>query len=195
MNNYVNERHKDSRWFNFLNTTPAFNESRWKEFTRRGYAYFFGDKIHFDYVNATIKWELKRFTMREEFEVEKSVKFFRQSFNSYVVWMELMNSYICHGDCQQLTTVVSIIDRYSISRNTVKRILRQAVRAGWATELQPTKTCPTVHYEATEQTMLEYSNRVKREATLFNDDFNKTSMAFQKLLEFEKYIIEKSHII
>ncbi|MAN63084.1 MAG: hypothetical protein CMI60_14190 [Parvibaculum sp.] len=194
MSNNSTDWHKDARWFNFLNPTTAFIERRWKEFTRRGYAYFFGDKIHFDYVNATIEWELKRFTMREEFESEKSVQFFRQSLNSYMVWMELMNSHINRGNCQRLTTVASMVDRYSISRNTVKRILKQAVEAGWATEFKPTKTCPKVHYEATEITMHEYSNRVKREATLFDDDFNKTSMAFQKLLEFELYIDDMWHL-
>lgn len=194
MNNNSTKRHEDARWFNLFNPTMRFNEGRWKEFTKRGYAYFFGEKIVHDYVRETIAWEIRRFAIRAERETEKSVQFFRQSLNSYTVWMELMNSHIHHGDCQRLTTVVSMVDRYNISRNTVKRILNQAVEAGWATEYQPTESCPTVHYEATELTMFEYSNRVKREATLFNDDFNKTSMAFQKLLEFEKYIEEKVHI-
>lgn len=187
-------RHKDARWFNFLNVVPAFDEERWKEFTKRGYAFFFGDKITKDYVEETISWELKRFAMRAERETEPSVRFFRQTLNSYTIWMELMNSNINHGSTQQLTTVLSIIDKYQISRNTIKRILEQAIEAGWATEYQPTETCPYVHYEATEVTMVEYFKRVKREATLFNKNFQHTSIAFHKLLEFEDYIKEKAHI-
>lgn len=187
-------RHKDARWFNLLNPTNAFKEGRWKEFTRRGFPFFFGDKIVHDYVKETISWELKRFAIRAERETEPSVRFFRQSLNSYTIWMELMNSHIHRGDCQRLTTVLSIIDKYQISRNTVKRILEQAIEAGWATEYQPTETCPYVHYEATEQCMLEYFKRVKRESKLFDDNFQRTSLAFQKLLQFENYIDEKAHI-
>lgn len=188
------KRHPDARWFNFLDPTNAFQEDRWRKFTQKGYAFFFGDKIVHDYVKQTIQWELKRFAIRAERETEPSVRFFRQSLNSYTIWMELMNSNIHHGDCQQLTTVLSIIDKYGISRNTIKRILGQAIKAGWATEYQPTESCPYVHYEATEQCMLEFFKRVKRESRLFNDDFQTTSLAFQKLLEFEKYIEDKQHI-
>lgn len=188
------KRHQNARWFNFLNPTTAFKERRWKEFNRRGYPYFFGDKVTHEYVEAHIHWELKRFKIRAEQESEGSVQFFRQSLNSYMVWMKLMDSHINRGNCQRLTTVVSMVDKYQISRNTVKRILKQAVEAGWATEFQPTDTCPVVHYEATELTMLEFFKRVKREAPLFDDDFSKTSSAFQKLLEFEKYIDNMWHI-
>ncbi len=188
------KRHKDARWFNFLNPSDAFTERRWKKFTDRGYAFFFGDKIVHDYVRETIQWELKRFAIRAERETEPSVRFFRQSLNSYTIWMELMNSNIHHGNTQRLTTVMSIIDKYEISRNTIKRVLNQAIEAGWVVEYQPTETCPYTHYEATEQCMFEFFKRVRREATLFSEGFQHTSIAFHKLLEFEKYIEQKSHI-
>lgn len=188
------KRHKDARWFNVLNPTMALEEDRWRKFTQKGLAFFFGDKIVHDYVTEMIQWELKRFAIRAERETEPSVRFFRQSFNAFTIWMELMNSHIHHGDCQRLTTVSSIIDKYGISRNTVKRILAQAIEAGWATEYQATEDCPCIHYEATEQCMLEFFKRVKRESTLFDDSFHQTSLAFQKLLDFEKYIEDKRHI-
>ena len=188
------KHHKNARWFNFFNSYHAFTERRWEKFTKMGYAFFFGDKIVHDYVKETIQWELRRFAIRSEQETEPSVQFFRQSLNSYMIWMELMNSNIYHGDCQRLTTVLSIIDKYRISRNTVKRVLEQAVQAGWAVEYQPTETCPYIHYEATEQCVCDFFKRVKREATLISDGFEHTSIAFQKLLDFEKYIEDKSHI-
>ena len=191
---YFSKRHEDARWFNFLNPTDAFQLERWKKFTKKGYAFFFGDKIVVDYVNEMIQWELKRFALRAERESEPSVRFFRQSLNSYVIWMNLMNSKINHGDCQQLTTVLSIIDKYQMSRNTVKRILGQAVEGGWAIKYEPTETCPSVHYEATEQCMYEFFKRIKRESILFDNNFQTTSLAFQKLLQFEKYILDNQHI-
>ena len=68
------------------------------------------------------------------------------------------------------------------------------MEAGWATEYQPTESCSTVHYEATELCMVEFFKRVKREATLFSESFQHTSIAFQELLKFENYIKEKAHI-
>jgi len=147
---------------------------------------FFGDKIVKDYVSNAIKLELNRLASRDQFERESSVLYFRQSLNSYTVWMSLLHSNVNHGDVQCLTTVGAMVDRYQMARNTARRILKESVEAKYAVRYEPTKNCPVPHYEASEVTMLDYLARLRREADILPSDFAKTSASFQLLENFRK---------
>tara|TARA_R110002012_G_scaffold25774_1_gene84850 strand:+ start:124 stop:729 length:606 start_codon:yes stop_codon:yes gene_type:complete len=180
---------KKGRWYHVLDADKVVDRQFWEN--QGANPVFFADKIVKDYVSNSIEWELNRLASRDQFERESSVLYFRQSLNSYTIWMSLMHSNVNSGNVQCLTTVGAMVDRYQMARNTARRILKESVEAKYAVRYEATKKCPVPHYEASEVTMLEYLSRLRREADTLPKDFVKNSASFQLFETFRKETIEK----
>jgi len=194
-----NYNENEKSWFQMLDPPTVFDKQKANAMQSKKEPFFFGDMLAKTYSEEMIKWELARFKLRREVEQEPSIVFFRHTFNTYVIWLELLNAFCknhnhncnCEGDAQVLTTVTSIIDRHGISRNTVKRILREAHEANFITKNECLK-CKINSYKATEKTMYDFLQRNIREVQIVGD-LREKSVAFMQFIKFNKEMEEKDY--
>ena len=134
-----------------------------EEFYNSNKPYFFMDECVYQFTKNSIEYEVARMRARADRENEQSCLYFRQSLTGFCVWMMLMNSHIHSGNKENATTIKSIIDHTNMAKATAANHLKIAVDNGWAIKFEATETLKCRHWEASQLTMSEYLERLKRE--------------------------------
>lgn len=170
-------------WFNVLRLTKS-QVDKGKVFNETNDAPFvFADRICFDYLKSRVGYEMNRFAIRVGKE-EKSCAYFRATASGFACWHLLMTSKLHSGEASQMTSVGSLVSLGNMSKGTAQNHLKVAVEAGWAVKFAPTDTCNVQHYEASEICMVEYMQRLRREAQCYDSNHENAYKAFYSLMSY-----------
>ena len=170
-------------WFNVLRLSKSQVDAGRDINTIDGAPFVFADRICFDYLKSTVDYEMNRFVSRAN-EEEKSCAYFCATLSGFVCWHSLMQSKLHSGEASQMTSVGSLVSLGNMSKGTAQNHLKAAVDAGWAVKFAPTDTCNVQHYEASEICMVEYMQRLRREAQCYDSNHENAYKAFYSLMSY-----------
>ena len=170
-------------WFNVLRLSQSQVDAGRDAVETGELPFVFADRICFDYLKLTVDYEMNRLTIRTN-EDEKSCAYFRATLSGFVCWHSLMKSKLHSGEVSQMTSVGSLVSLGYMSKGTAQNHLKTAVDAGWAVKFTPTDTANLQHYEATDLCMIEYMQRLRREAQCYDSNHENSYRAFNNLMSY-----------